>query len=503
MSHGPHDAFLSYARRDDESGGVTALRAALGRLLGRHLGRPAAIFQDKTGLRWGARWSPALRSALNCPCLIPVVTPHYLESAQCAGELLEFTRFEAEQQAADRILPLYYQTVGAVEVLLGREPKFVQQYAGDQARAFEVLGGRQIRDIRWFSEFSARDFALNETATAELDELAREMAARLTEGRPEPQAEPRATPVIVVPPHESVDAAIHDAGPGSRLILEGPAEHRGSILIDKPLELIAGAQPVVLSGTTGPAITCRAGPVRVAGLSVRSDVHNAALVDRGFAIFERCDIGPSQFSCVLVRDGAEAVLVMCSLHHAHHCGAHVQLGSTCVVADCAIRDNQVGGLFFSQNAGGVVQGNVIENNGVNGVFIAAGANPRICRNWIRHHQSGILVYLHWQEYGPGRGIIEENEIHDSRQFGVQIEQGADPCIRRNTISANAWGGIWIRDGGRGIIHDNRIVNNVGSGIKNEGGQPRLGSNIFDGNGGQPIEDVTGGVIIDDAARCSE
>ena len=166
-------------------------------------------------------------------------------------------------------------------------------------------------------------------------------------------------------------------------------------------------------------------------------------------------------------------------------------------------ENRVGGLFFSQDAGGLVEGNLIERNKLNGIYIAAGANPRIRHNRIRHHEcAGILIYRHWefQDYRPGRGIIEDNEISGSSQFGIQIEDGANPCVRRNTIKTNAWGGIWTRNGGGGTIYENQIVDNAGSGIKNEGGHPLLGVNTFSGNGGQPLEDL-GGAIQDDDARC--
>jgi hypothetical protein len=44
----------------------------------------------------------------------------------------------------------------------------------------------------------------------------------------------------------------------------------------------------------------------------------------------------------------------------------------------------------------------------------------------------------------------------------------------------------------------QILENRGAGIKNEGGHPRIGRNVFSGNGGKPVEDH-GGAIFDEQA----
>ncbi len=496
-----HDAFISYARRDDDYGRITELRKVLEQLISKRLGRPATIFQDKEGIRLGQQWEAALRCALNCACFIPIITANYLDSDLCSDEVLRFATIEAEQQVGERIMPLYYDRVGAMERVLGRKTLYVKPYAGDQQRAFEILKHRQVKEVHWFREAEPESLLKVPALAALLENIAKDIAGVIertpAELRPlEPRRKTRPASLIVVPPDQSLEQAVHDAEPGSRIVVQGPAEHRASIVIDKALQLVADGGPVTLIGAGGPAITCSGGAVRVAGMSIRGTDHNAVLIVGGHMLLEGCDVGPSRYSAVLVRDGAEAALLICTLHDAQHCGAHVQLSGNCLIVDCRIRNNQVGGLFFSENASGIAEANIIEQNGVNGIFIAAGANPVIRRNEVRDHQCGILVYLHWPEYGPGRGLIEDNVISQSRQFGIQIEQGADPCVRNNTISGNAWGGVWTRDGGRGLILGNRITRNIGSGIKNDGGHPRIGENTIEENGGRDVEDVTGGAVRD-------
>jgi parallel beta-helix repeat protein len=515
MSTCEYDAFLSYARQDDQFGQITALRCTLDKLASKHLGRPVSIFQDKEKIRWGEQWPIKLRQALRCPCLIVIVSAPYLDSPWCSEELLEFARIEAEQQADDRIMPLYWDNFGAMEEALGHPSVYVKTYEGDHQKAFEILKNRQVKELQWLGPV-LRDMAagremepdrlLRESKiVSKLDEIASEIAEILTHTPPpqapsvNPPAETRPASILLVEPGHSLAQAVREAGAGSRIRVQGPAEYRESIVVDKALELVAERGPVTLKGVDGPAITCAARSVRISGLHIWGATHNAVVIKgKGtYTLMEKCDVGPSKYSAVLVQDRAEAALVMCGLHDAYHCGAHAQLSSNCLIVDCKIMNNQVGGLFFSEDATGNVEANQIRQNGLDGIFIAAGASPEIRRNEIRDHQCGILVYRHWEGYGPSHAIIEDNMISDNRQFGIQIEQGADPSVRNNTISDNAWGGIWTRDNGRGVIVGNRILRNVGSGIKNEGGFPRIGNNIIEENRGEKIEDVSQTAVIDD------
>ena len=95
---------------------------------------------------------------------------------------------------------------------------------------------------------------------------------------------------------------------------------------------------------------------------------------------------PITASIAARRDGAEGAVIQCSLHHAEDCGLHAQRDSRCTIVSSTIRENHIGGLFFSQDAAGLVEGNLIERNKINGIYIAAGANPRIRKNRIRHHK---------------------------------------------------------------------------------------------------------------------
>lgn len=492
-----YDAFLSYAHHDDlHEGEITALRSELERFVGSHLGREAKIFQDKQGLHVGQVWRMELENALRCPCLIPIITPAYLNSDNCVNEFIEFVELEAKKQQTARILPLYYIEVPAVEHRQGRPSQFTDQYNEKQSRVINILVQRQMEDIRWLHT-SPQDALGSGKSLEMLNRVAKQVAVR--------SAGANVSPWIEVNPNgtglNSISAAIRRAEPGARIRVKGPAEYREPLFIDKPLQIV-GEPGVTLIGVHGPAISCTGSWVRIAGMRITAEGFNGVIVSSGYCMLERTEVFGTKNSGVLIRDGAEAAVIECSLHHAEHCGLHAQHnGTKCTVVSSMITKNHVGGLFFSQNADGLVESNLVERNEVNGIYIASGANPLVRNNRIRHHKwAGILVYHHkeagYQDYMPGRGIIEHNEISKGEQFGIEIKEGGRPCVRYNTITGNAWGGIWTKDGGAGTIYENHIINNKGSGIKNEGGNPQIGKNLYVDNGGKTVEDYGGATIND-------
>ena len=377
--------------------------------------------------------------------------------------------------------------------LAGNQQQIRQNLSEMFGNELQARVTKEVETIRRIpDEFSAReDFA------AVLDQVTEE-AAR--------SASTSCVPTMVVSPEgagfRSISMAIRRAVAGARILVRGPAEYRESLIIDKPLEII-GEADVKLVGIGGPAIASTGVAVRIANLDITAEGFNGVTISSGYCVLEDLGVSATRYSGVLVRDLAEVAVIRCSLHHAEHCGLHAQLGSKCIVVGSTVRENGVGGLFFSQGAEALARGNLIEHNGNHGIYIAAGANARISSNQIQHHQlTGVFIYQHheWEhDYGPGRGTIEDNKITDG-DFGIQIQDGADPCVRRNVIKANRSSGIWTRKRGRGTIVENRILENLGPGIINQEGHPLIGQNLFYGNKGRDIED-RGGATQNDRYTC--
>jgi len=73
----------------------------------------------------------------------------------------------------------------------------------------------------------------------------------------------------IVPPGESLQNAIHEAGPGDTLILES-GRHDGPVTIERPLTLRGRPGAIIDGNREGPVIAIRADQVRIEGLSIRN-----------------------------------------------------------------------------------------------------------------------------------------------------------------------------------------------------------------------------------------
>ena len=111
MADQPAQAFLSYARDDDEylNGGITWLREELQRAMGSLTkDEPFEIFQDADAIAFGEHWPSRIEDALEgARYLIPVLSPSYFASPNCRAEAQAFLDLEAKAGKHDRILPIY------------------------------------------------------------------------------------------------------------------------------------------------------------------------------------------------------------------------------------------------------------------------------------------------------------------------------------------------------------------------------------------------------------
>src|SRR5438309_11433971 len=104
-------AFLSYARTDNTTGQVTRLRRAIEEEL-RQVGIHAPVFQDTEDISCGEEWKARVSAALNdAATLIPILTPKYLHSKECAEEVRSFLQQEELRDERGIIMPVAYAPV--------------------------------------------------------------------------------------------------------------------------------------------------------------------------------------------------------------------------------------------------------------------------------------------------------------------------------------------------------------------------------------------------------
>ncbi len=92
-----------------------------------------------------------------------------------------------------------------------------------------------------------------------------------------------------------------------------------------------------LVGVHGPAIACTGSCVRITGMRITAEGFNGVIVYSGYCMLERTEIFGTKNSGVLIRAGAEAAVIECSLHHAEHCGLHAQHNGTNSSGRIAVR----------------------------------------------------------------------------------------------------------------------------------------------------------------------
>lgn len=62
-------------------------------------------------------------------------------------------------------------------------------------------------------------------------------------------------------------------------------------------------------------------------------------------------------------------------------------------------------------------------------------------------------------YELGQGVIEENDIFENSEAGIEISEGGSPTVCNNRINMNGYAAIWIREKGKGHFENNELCDN--------------------------------------------
>ena len=168
-------------------------------------------------------------------------------------------------------------------------------------------------------------------------------------------------------------------------------------------------------------------------------------------------------------------------------------GRVANVTFCQPRSQSAYGVYIPRGRLDL-EGCDISSEGASCVYILRGANPLLRRNVI-HDAGGYGVFV----YEGGRGILEDNEIVGSSKAGVKVQEGSCPLLRRNVIRNGSNCGIWVDDLGEGTFEANVITGNASSGVViSGGGSPMVRGNRINDNGlhGVHVEEGGKGVIED-------
>ena len=149
--------FWSYAKRDDPKPfNLTALKEQFQNVLGQCLGIDVDVFQDKSGLEWGAKWREQLeKEVISSDALVCILTPSYFGSKMCIQEFMW-----ARNKGKD-IYPILYREC----------PKgFISQFQGETDKLNPILNDKSkyIRDYQYkdFIKLDRKSTRLNSSHCA-------------------------------------------------------------------------------------------------------------------------------------------------------------------------------------------------------------------------------------------------------------------------------------------------------------------------------------------------
>lgn len=109
----PYDLFISYSRRDDEGGRVTALKSQIESTFCAFAGRELRVFFNTHEIHGMGDWRQKIqRSMRESQVFLDVLSPHDLASPYCRWEWEDYVRSEAMRQClGEGVAPVFFVTL--------------------------------------------------------------------------------------------------------------------------------------------------------------------------------------------------------------------------------------------------------------------------------------------------------------------------------------------------------------------------------------------------------
>lgn len=243
------------------------------------------------------------------------------------------------------------------------------------------------------------------------------------------------TDVIVVAPSgsdsSSVREAVRSARPGSKILVK-PGTYRGTVLLDRPVELVAwgAAADIVLDGGSQPALV----------------VATSEAVVRGFALRSSEPPATGTRAVVEVRSGHSTV-DLCEVTSPTTDGLYV-LGRSAqpVIRRTRFLAGARYGVKFDSDAEGLMESCVVSGSAIAGIVISDGANPVIRRTSVKvPGMRGVSVSQ------DGSGIVEECSIDGGSGAAIELGRGATTIVRNTTLRLGLGAGVMARSGAKAVF----------------------------------------------------
>src|SRR5687767_14323257 len=104
------DIFLSYSRRDNESGMVEALKQCIESSFRQKVGRDLLVFFDTDSIQGMDDWRRTIQNGLRrSRLMLAILSPAYFATRWCRWEWEDFRRYEALRQClGDGVAPIVF-----------------------------------------------------------------------------------------------------------------------------------------------------------------------------------------------------------------------------------------------------------------------------------------------------------------------------------------------------------------------------------------------------------
>ncbi|MFI2429455.1 right-handed parallel beta-helix repeat-containing protein [Streptomyces sp. NPDC018955] len=217
--------------------------------------------------------------------------------------------------------------------------------------------------------------------------------------------------------YRTITAALRAAGKGAVIHVQ-PGVYRETLVLDSDVTVLAekGPDTVRLAGSTGPAVSVRAGSPVLREIVVEGAGHRgtAVLIGGGEPVLDRCTVTGGRVDVI---GDATVELRSCTVEDSSDTGVYVTGTARALLHDCVIRSIAGHGLTFNDAARADVQRTTVER--VVGCGIAmTGQSLGLFDNCTVRHTGDAAVLLH----AAARPVLRDCRLHDTKAQGLRISE---------------------------------------------------------------------------------
>ena len=283
-------------------------------------------------------------------------------------------------------------------------------------------------------------------------------------------------------PITSLSEQLDRAKSGDTIVLSGPREFKGPIVIKKPVTLIGTNNPVIDGGGSGSAVTIYASNVVLRGFTVQNSGHDLNTLDSAIMLFGHgaevsdCSVRSGGFG-VFVRGATNCTIVNniiigdTALHPSSR-GNGIQIWKT---KHNRVRNNRIrdvrDGIYFSFANRNEITGNEIERTRFAIHYMYSHYNRLLSNSFTGNAVGATLMFSQYS-------LVQGNRAYANTRHGMLFKQLDNSEVIGNFIHGQNRG-LFIQQAAMSRFENNIIAtNDIGVYLSNGSEQNVFVGNIF-------------------------